>query len=94
MRQTDKQMQVGSIITGNSMLGVRLQPSRLVQCQKYNRKHKGAVKMCMARSLENAYCVNRNVTEMYVNCGSWNACYSIYKVEIISLASKSLIVLR
>ena len=27
------------------------------------------------------------------NCGLWNACCSIYKVEIISLASKWLILL-
>ena len=31
---------------------------------------------------------------MYVNCGSWNARCTVYKVEIISLAFKWLIVLR
>ena len=38
--------------------------------------------------------VNINVTKMYVNCGLWNACCSIYKVKIIRLAFKWLIVLR
>ena len=38
--------------------------------------------------------VNRNATEMDVNCGSRNARCSVYKVEIISLAFKWLIVLR
>ena len=46
--------------------------------------------------LENAYLivfilVNRNVTEMSVNCGSRNARCSVYKVEIISLAFKWLL---
>ena len=45
--------------------------------------------------LENAYyLVNRNVTEMYANCGSRNARCSVSKVEIISSAFKWLIVLR
>ena len=38
--------------------------------------------------------VNRNVTELYANCGSRNARCSVFKVEIISLAFKWLIVLR
>ena len=41
----------------------------------------GDVKMCMM--------VLENVTEMYVNCGSWNVCCCVTcKVEIISLAFK------
>ena len=35
-----------------------------------------------------------NVIKIYVNCGSRNECCSVYKVEIISLAFKWLIVLR
>ena len=38
--------------------------------------------------------VNRNVTDMYVNCGSRKTHCSVYKVEVISLAFKWLIVLR
>ena len=34
------------------------------------------------------------VTEMYVNCGSRNVRCTIYKVELISLAFKWLIILR
>ena len=67
------------------------QPSHLV-CQKYVRKHKVAVKMRM--TVLKMCIVNRNVTEMFVNCGSRNARWAVYKVEIISLAFKWLIVLR
>ena len=38
--------------------------------------------------------MNRNVTEMYVNYGLRNGRCSVYKVEIISLAFKWLIILR
>ena len=61
-----------------------MQPLHLV-CQKYVRKRKGAVKMCIT-------C--KNVTEMYVNCDSRNAHGFVYKVEIISLTFKWLIALR
>ena len=61
-----------------------MQPLHLV-CQKYVRKRKGAVKMCIT-------C--KNVTEMYVNCDSQNVHGFVYKVEIISLTFKWLIVLR
>ena len=56
-------------------------------------KSKGAVKMCMT-VLKMLLLVNRNVTKMSANCGSRNACCFVYKVEIISLAFKRLIVLR
>ena len=39
-------------------------------------------------------CKHINVTDIYVNCGSWNVCCSLAKVEILSLAYKWLIVLR
>ena len=48
-------------------------------------------------SLKNAYysvLVNIYMTEIYVNCGSWNVHCSVSKVEIVSLAFKWLIVLR
>ena len=59
----------------------------------YVRKRKGDVKMCMT-VLKMLLLVNRNVTEMCAKCGLQNAHCSVYKVEIISLAFKWLIVLR
>ena len=53
------------------------------------RKCKGAVKRCMTCKHYKCY-----VTETYANCGLRNAHCSIYKVQIISLAFKLLIVLR
>ena len=50
-------------------------------CQKTQRSRRNAYD-----SLKNVLLVNRNVTEMYVNCGSQNVRCSVYKVEIISLA--------
>ena len=38
--------------------------------------------------LKCGFLVNKNMTEMYVNCGSRNAHGSISKVELISLAFK------
>ena len=46
----------------------------------------------MYDGVENMYYIN--VTEMYVNCGLRNVHCSIYKVEMISLAFKWLIILR
>ena len=47
----------------------------------------GAVKICMT-ILKCVLLVNRNVTEMFANCGSQNARCSISKVEIISMSFK------
>ena len=63
--------------------------SSLVICQK--------MQMCCKNAydgLENVLLVIIYVTEMYANCVSRNANCSIYKVEIISLAFKWLIILR
>ena len=62
-------------------LKIHLPASRLV-CQKNVRKHKAAL------------VVNRNVTEMYANCGSQNVRCSVSKVEIISLVLRSAIKTR
>ena len=64
-----------------------LQPSCLLR-QKYIGKCKDAVKMSIT------YKQKCDQSIQYVNCDSWNAHCSIYKVEIISLEFKWLIVLR
>ena len=72
------------------------QPSHLV-CQKYMRKRKGAVKMCMTALKMHITCkqkCDKYLCELwFVECMYCNCC-SVSKVEKISLAFKCLIVLR
>ena len=82
-----------SCLKNDKLARIRLTVFALVFCQKTS-ENATVPQKCIWRSRKCVLLVNRNVTEMYVNCGLQNARCSIFKVKIISLSFKWLIVLR